>query len=503
MKYYLGIDVGSSESKATLLDEHFSAVKVVSCAHDLLNPRPGHFEHDAEKVWWGDLCRLTHRIFDECGVRPEEIAAVGCSALGADLVPVDENCVPLRNAILYGIDSRAQAEIDALNEKYGPEKVMEFNGRPLCSSDVPPKMQWLAGHEPDIFTRAHKLLTASSFLTARLTGRYTIDRFLAYGPFAPLYSKTDGSPNMEYVPEFCRPDQLAEVHETTAAVGTVTARAAADSGLAEGTPVITGTDDSAAEAVSAGVIEDGDLMLQLGSSLYMIGVCPQIIADRRVWSGGFLIPGRSCVQGGTNAAGTLTKWYRNEIFADVYGAERSGGENAFAVMSREAGMVPPGAEGLIQLPYIAGERTPINDPFAKGMLFGLTIRHTRKHMYRAAMESIGYTIRQHLDIFSENGITFRRICAVGGGAKSDEWLQIIADITGCRIEKADTSSGASFGDALMAAIGIGDIAGFPELRKVIGGGRYFLPDPANRDVYDRNYGIYKELYLRTKDLMRL
>lgn len=501
MKYYLGVDVGSSESKATLIDEKFSIVKTVSTAHDLLNPQPGYFEHDAEAVWWGDVCKLIRTMLESCHVLPSQIAAVGCSALGADLVAVDEHCKPLRNAILYGIDSRATKEIEWLNQKYGEAKVLEFNGRPLCSNDIPPKMLWLKNNEPEVFGNAYKLLTASSFLTAKLTGKYVIDRYLAYGPFAPLYNKNNGSPNMEYVPEFCRADQLAEVRETIDIAGYVTEEAASSCGLLPGTPVITGTDDSAAEAISTGVIENGDLMLQLGSSLYMIGVCQNLVKDTRVWPGGFLIPGCNCIQGGTNAAGTLTKWYRNELFADYFAVETSGGENAFEKMAKEAGEIPAGAEGLIQLPYIAGERTPINDPMARGMLFGLSIKHTRSHMYRAALESVGYTIRQHLDIFTENGIQFKRIYAVGGGAKSPDWLQIIADITNCEICRPDVSVGASFGDALMAALGIGEIKTFSDLRTIIAEGTCFYPNPENREIYDRYQRIYNQLYNRSKDLM--
>lgn len=501
VKYFLGIDVGTSESKAVLIDENYLVVSMASVPHGLLNPQPGYFEHDAEKVWWGDCCRLIHRILDESRIRPDRIAAVGCSALGADLVPVDEQCRPLRNAILYGIDSRAYEEIEYLNEKYGKEKVLEFNGRPLCSNDIPPKMLWLKKHEPEIFDTAYKLLTASSFLTAKLTGNFTIDRFLAYGPFAPLYSKKDGQPDMEYVLDFCRPDQLAGVKETVDIAGYVTEKASEECGLCEGTPIITGTDDAAAEAVSTGVAEPGDLMLMLGSSLYMIGICPKMVKDTRIWPGGFLMPGQCCVQGGTNAAGTLTKWYRDEIFGDYFAEEQKGGRNAFSRMSEEAGEVPPGAEGLVHLPYLAGERTPVNDPDAKGMIFGLTLKHTRKHLYRAAMESVGYTIRQHLEIFAENGIDFKRIYAVGGGTKSPVWLQIIADITGQEIYKTEVSVGASYGDALLAAMGSGYLKDLAQIRSLAKIGQCFFPDPVNKGIYEKYQQIYNDLYARTKDLM--
>ena len=501
MKYYLGLDVGSSASKAVLIDDSYSVVISASLPHDLLNPKPGHFEHDAENVWWGDCCRLTREILRKTGIDPREIKGVGCSALGADLVPVDKNCMPLRNAILYGIDSRAEEEIAYLNQKYGKEKVLEFNGRPLCSNDIPPKMLWLRRHEPEIAESADKLLTASSFLAAKLTGSYTIDRYLAYGPFAPLYRRENGMPDPEFVSEFCREDQLAEVRETTDIAGYVTEKASQQCGLAPGTPVITGTDDAAAEAISAGVLEEGDLMLMLGSSLYMIGVCSGRVQDKRVWPGGFIIPGLNCVQGGTNAAGTLTKWYRNEFFQDYYAQEEAGGINAFEKMSLDAETIPPGAGGLIHLPYIAGERTPINDPKARGVIFGLTLRHTRKHIYRAALESIGYTIRQHLDIFSENGIKFRRIFAVGGGTRSELWLQIIADITDCDIYKPDISVGASYGDALMAALGTGALSSFSEIRALTASGKKYSPNEANRQIYDQYQKIYNGLYQQTKDLM--
>lgn len=501
MKYYLGVDIGTSESKAALVNEEFQLVGTCAKSHDVEQPEPGYFEHDAQKVWWGDFCFLCKEIMNRNQVKAEDILAVGCSALGADLVPVDENCNPLRKAILYGIDARAGEEIAYLNHLYGKDKVLEFNGRPLCSNDIPPKMLWLKNHEPKIWKDAYKLLTASSFLAAKLTGNYVIDRFLAYGPFAPLYDPQSGQVNMEYTPLFCRPDQLAEVRETIDIAGTVTLQAAKECGLVCGTPVIAGTDDACAEAISTGVLEEGDLMLMLGSSLYMIGICRELIHDTRIWPCGFLIPGKNCVQGGTNAAGTLTKWYRDEIFSDCMIKETEDGVNAFQRMAESIHDIPAGSGGLIHLPYLAGERTPLNDPSAKGMLFGLSLQHTRSHMYKAALEAIGYTIRQHIDIFRENHMEFNKIYAVGGGAKNREWLQIIADITDCEIHVAQNTVGASFGDALMAALGIGKLRSFSDLRNIISDECCFYPRQENREIYDRYQKIYGMLYERTADLM--
>ena len=500
--YYLGVDIGTYESKGVLIDGECRVIAVHTERHGLENPRKNYFEHDAQEVWWGDFCRVTRGILAESGLKNSDIAAVGASTLGADLVAVDRDCMPLRKAILYGIDARAEEEIAFLNGKYGEEKVLEFNGRLLCSNDVPPKILWLKNHEPEIYEKAYKLLTGSSFITAKLTGEYVIDRFLAYGAFTPLYSTKDGSIDMEYCPQFCRPDQLARVCDTTDVAGAVTARAARETGLLPGTPVIAGADDSGAEAISTGILEKGDMMIQIGSSLYLIGLCDRIVRDPRIWSGGFIIPDTCSVQGGTNNAGTLTRWYRDNIFFDLAEKEGAGGENAYAAMLKGLEEIPPGSEGLITVPYFAGERTPVNDPKAKGILFGMTLRHTRRHMYRSALEAVGYSLAEHFAVFAENGVPIRNVYAVGGGTKAPLWMQIISDILGREILTADVTVGAAFGDAVMAAIGTGHFKSFSEIRPYIRTKKVYRPDREAHERYKPYLETFRELYRRNRDLMR-
>lgn len=499
--YFLGVDIGTYESKGVIIDGECRVVAIHTQRHGLENPRENYFEHDAEKVWWGDFCKITHALLSKSGLSNRDIAAVGASTLGADLVPVDADCMPMRKAILYGIDARAEREIEALNREYGLERVLEFNGRPLCSNDVPPKILWLKNNEPEIWAGAHKLLTGSSFITAKLTGEYVIDRFLAYGAFTPLYDTRNGSINMEYCEKFCRPDQLARVCDTTELVGCVTEKAARETGLRVGTPVIAGADDSGAEAISTGILEKGDMMVQIGSSIYLIGLCDRIIRDTRIWSGGFIIPGTFSVQGGTNNAGTLTRWYRDNIFFDLEAQEKAGGANSYQAMLEGLDQIPPGSDGLITLPYFAGERTPKNDPAARGMLFGLTLRHTRRHMYRSALEAVGYSLAEHFSIFKENNVEIRTIYAVGGGTKAPVWMQIIADILGMEIVTADVTIGASFGDAVMAAVGVGHFKSFAEIRRYIHPGRRYQPDMNNHEKYKPYVEIFRELYQRNRDLM--
>lgn len=500
--YFIGIDTGTYESKGVLVDEEFNIIASHAAAHGMENPKPNHFEHDAEKVWWHDFCEISKALLEKSGIDPKQIKAVGASALGADCLPVDENCVPLRKAILYGIDSRAVEEMKWLTEYWGEDQIIEWFGRPLCSSDVMPKILWIKNNEPEVYRKTHKFLTGSSYITAKLTGNYTVDRFLGLASFNPLYHR-DGSPNERTCEPICRPDQLAAVMNTIDIAGYVTEKAAAETGLSEGTPVIVGTDDAGAEAISTGVLQAGDMMLMFGSSLYMILCTDRLVNDNRIWREEFIIPNTYDISAGTNAAGTITRWYRDNLFEDCLKSEIETGLNAYELMMEGVGEIPAGSEGLITLPYFAGERTPINDPFARGIIFGLTLKHTKKHLYRSALESIGYSIGQHFSIFDEHKVKINTIMAVGGGTKNPEWIQMVSDITGKEIATAEVTIGASFGDAMMAAMGIQFFESYEEISKLIKKGEIYKPDSEKHEIYKGYQRIFDELYVRNKDLMHV
>ena len=355
---------------------------------------------------------------------------------------------------------------------------------------------------PEVYEKTAKFLTGSSYLCAKLTGKFTIDRYLAED-FAPLYNLTNDTVDEEHCGLYCRPDQLAQVRNATDIAGTVTAAAAAQTGLAEGTPVLVGTGDSGAEAISTGVFRPGDIMVQMGSSCYFVYLTDHLLKEPRLWPGTFIIPGVYSVCAGTNTAGTLTKWMRDEFYKDAVAAEAAGGENAYAAMAQEAAAVPAGSEGLVCLPYFAGERTPLNDPFAKGVYFGLSVNHTRAHMVKAGLEGIAYTIAAHLNLLEkEQGEALRRIMAVGGGTKNPVWLQAVADVTGREICTAKVTFGAAFGDAIMAALAGGAYASWDELANVVTADKVIRPDMAAHAVYEKQRVVFNELYTRNKDLMK-
>ena len=507
-RYFVGIDIGTYSSRGILLDENFQVVGDVSTPHGMDNPKPGWFEQDAEAVWWEDLCILSHRLLETTGIDPSQVSCIGVSALGTDCLPVDEDCNPLRPAILYGIDSRAGEEIRWLTDYYGEETVQKLFGHPICSGDTATKILWIRRHEPDVYEKTAKFLTGSSFLTAKLTGEYVIDQFLAKGSFRPLY-REDGSVNSETCGLYCRPDQIARAAVSTDVAGTVTAQAALETGFAEGTPVITGTGDSTSEAVSVGLVEAGTAFFQFGSSMFFYYCVDRFLGHYQSENGNgsikggkeFTVPGTYCLGDGTNAAGTLTRWVRDTLYAQEYARQLSGGQNAYNVMAEEASRIPAGCDGLMMLPYIYGERSPIQDPQATGMLFGLKGGHTRAHINRAALEAVGYSVYQHLLLFTEMGVAPKRVITAGGGTRNRTWMQIICDMAGMPITIPEPYQCSAFGDAMMAAVGCGRLEDFRALREALPEGTVLKPDEKNHRLYAGRYPLFRELYLRNQELM--
>lgn len=508
-RYYLGIDIGTHSSRGILLDEHFGVAADLSCPHGMENPRPGWFEHDAKEVWWHDFCWLAHELVGKAEITSTQIACVGLSALGTDCVPVDEECEPLRPAILYGIDARALEEQDLLTREYGPKRVQELFGHQLSSGDTATKICWIARHEPEVYARTYKFLTGSSFICARLTGAYVIDRSLAEGSYRPIYRMSSGEIDPDECRRYCRPDQVALPMTSTDVVGGITAKAALETGLAQGTPVICGTGDSVAEGVSCGLVSPGTLFVQYGSTLYYyycIDRPAMGFTSRRglgTLRGGrvFTVPGTFSLGDGTNAAGTLTEWVRDTFYGEETASEAAGGPSAWDVMQREAAAVPAGSRGLMMLPYIYGERSPLQDPDALGMYFGLRGDHGRAECNRAALEAVGYSTLQHLRLFEEMGLPATHVIVAGGGTRNATWMHIISDMLGLPVHMPHAHACSAYGDALMAAVGVGAIKGFAAIQDIIPEGAVIEPDEENHALYERLFPLFVRLYRDNKQSM--
>ncbi|MGH3766593.1 MAG: FGGY-family carbohydrate kinase [Pseudonocardiaceae bacterium] len=478
----LGVDIGTASSKGVLVRDDGTVVATATRAHEVSMPRPGWVEHDAETVWWADFVAISQELM---AMVAEPLAAVGVSGIGPCLLPVDSKDRPLRPAILYGVDTRARVEIDELNQALGSDTMLQRCGSVLTSQAVGPKLAWLRGNEPDTWAATRRFLMASSFLVGQLTGSYVLDHHSA-SQCTPMYDPVEHrwiedwseliAPGLE-LPQLCWPSDV---------VGEVQGSAAEQTGIPAGTPVVAGTIDAWAEATSVGVTAPGDVMLMYGTTMFLVEVLDRPRRSPALWGTVGTFPGTHNFAAGMATSGAITDWIRKLT-----------GESSFDGLVAEAQQSPPGSHGLLLLPYFAGERTPLFDPDARGVLIGLTLRHNRGDIYRAALEATAYGVRHNLEAMRDAGGQYRRLVAVGGGTKGGLWTQIVSDVLDAPQQLPRQTIGACVGDAMLAAIGIGQA---PEMTQWNPIATTIEPRRESVSAYERYYALYRELYPSTRPI---
>jgi xylulokinase len=478
----LGIDIGTQSSKAVLAAPDGRLVATARRPHRTRFPQPGRAEHDAEEIWWADVRALCAELLTPA--TRDAVAGVCVSGIGPCLLPCGPDLEPLRTAILYGIDTRATAEIAELEERYGAEAILARGGSALSTQAIGPKLLWLQRREPEVWARAAGWYMASSFVAARLTGEYVLDHHSA-SQSDPLYDLGRRDWAADWAEELSAGVPLPRLVWPTEVVGEVHAAGAAATGLAAGTPVVAGTIDAWAEARSVGVRSPGDTMLMYGSTLFIVGVTTEPVIHPNLWSTADLRPETTCIAAGMASSGTVTEWFRELVGQPI------------ETLVEEAGAAAPGADGLVALPYFAGERSPIFDPEARGVIAGLTLSHTRGHLARALYEGVAFGVRHNLEEIAAAGAELHRFVAVGGGATGGFWPQLVSDIAGIEQIVPEQTIGAAYGDALLAAVGVGLVEADADW--TVEHAR-LRPDPALRETYDRAYGIYRALYPATSEL---
>lgn len=482
MDLLLGIDMGTGSTKGVLVDTAGVVVASETVTHAMSLPRPGWAEVDAEGLWWREVCEISRRLVARIP-GSGRLAAMCVSGVGPCLVLCDAELRPLRPAILYGIDTRATDEISSLTAEFGRDAILDQAGTLLSSQAVGPKLEWVRRHEPEVFEAARGWYGSNSYVAAKLTGEYVMDHHTA-SQCDPLYATRRFTWNLPWAERICGRLPLPRLVWPSDVVGVVHAEAAEATGVPVGTPVVAGAVDAYSEAFSVGVRHAGDQMLMYGSTMFLVQILGEYHSDPTLWTTAGIEHGSLALAAGTSTAGSLIGWLQTIT-----------GGAPFEQLMAEVAAVPPGSEGLLVLPYFAGERTPVFDPQARGVFAGLTLRHGRGHLFRAAYEGIAFGIREILERF-DDAHSGTRTVAVGGGLRSSAWTQAVSDVTGRVQLVPEQAIGASYGDALLAAIGTGLVDRDTDWARIE---REVSPNPHTRALYDDLYGTWRELYPATRE----
>ncbi len=504
MKYVIGVDIGTEGIKGVVLDENLQILERVYIETPAcICPKPGWFEHDAEESWWGGFKKITEKLLQK--ICAEEIIGIGCSGLSPCLLPVDKDGRPLRNAILYGIDTRSKQEVKEMTTILGEEKILDISRRLLTTQSVGPKILWYKKNEPEKFEQTEKIFTSSNYIVYKLTGEYVIDHNQAF-EFSPFYNYCKRNWDREIIRLFNIPFKLFPPLKSPFDIaGFVTQKAAEETGLPVGVPVAVSTADAFAELASIGKLNEKEAVLIYGTTGIIMLIAKEVPIVRDLYVFPYVLSNNlNALGGGMATTGALTKWFRDN-FGDLEKLmEKRIGVSAYELLSKQAEKINSGSDGLIVLPYFSGERTPINDPLARGTVLGLTTRHSRAHIYRSILEGTAYGFKHHFELFSEYGLKVDRVIACGGGTKSNLWVQIVSDVIGYDQLLFNTPLGSEIGSAYFAAKATGLLDDFQVIRNTIssnGNIKRVKVDKDKHNTYEDYYKIYRKLYNNIKDDM--
>ena len=495
MQYWLGIDIGTGGSRALLVRRDGSVACGVTAAHEeILMHRPLWAEQRPEN-WWGAAREAIRGVLAKAGASGSDVTGIGLSGQMHGLTLLDGADAVIRPALIW-CDQRSQEQVDWINATAGPDMVLDQTANPVLTGFTAPKLLWVRDHDPASYERVRKMLLPKDFIRFKLTGEYASEVSDASGTALfdvvgrrwarPLIQKLGIDASI-----------LPDVVESPEPTGQVSESVAAETGLTAGTPVVGGGGDQAASAVGNGIVESGLVSCTIGTSGVVFSHLEEAAydPDGRVHTFCHAVPGKWHVMGVTQGAGLSLQWFRNQLAAGLTEEAAARGVEAYDLLTDEAAGVPPGAEGLIWLPYLMGERTPHLDAYARGGWIGMTAKHTRAHMVRSILEGVSYSLNDCLGIIESLGAGIEAVRASGGGAKSELWRAILAGVFRKPIATLQTQEGSAYGAALLAMVGTREYGSVEEAcRTVIVEQKRTEPDPALEAAYEVPYGLFRELY---------
>ncbi len=487
MTYLLGLDVGTSGAKAVLVAADGRVSATATEEYGLSNPRPLWSEQDPADWWRGSRAAI-QRVVSSAGIPADAIAGIGLTGQMHGAVFLDERDAVIRPAMLWN-DGRTGPQCVEITQRVGAERLISIAGNPALAGFQAPKVLWLREHEPHHYTRVRRVLLPKDFIRLQLTGEYASDASDAAGTLLLDLKRRDWSDEIVQVLEIPR-EWLPRVYEGPEVTGRLTRAAAEELGLPTGLPVIAGGGDNAAAAIGTGIIRDGVISSSLGTSgvLFAHSDAIRLDPEGRLHTFCHTVPDAYHLMAVTLSAGGAFQWLRNTLRGLLP-------DLSYDQLVGLAEQTPPGAEGLIFLPYLSGERTPHRDPLARGAFVGLTLRHGIGHMVRAVLEGVVFSLRDGLAIMRELGLNLDEVRAIGGGARSKLWRQLQADILGSPITTMAVEEGPAFGAVLLAGVGAGV---YPDVRAAVAAGvatrDTVEPNAQRLRHYDELHGVYRELY---------
>ncbi len=485
MEYLMGIDLGTSGIRVVLFDSACRQICEATREYPLYQPQNGWAEQDADD-WYRAAVAAIGEVLNTSGVAAEKIVGLGLSGQMHGLVMLDAEGIPLRRAILW-CDQRTAGQCRTITERVGAQKLLEITCNPALTGFTAGKILWVREHEPEVYAACRHILLPKDYLRYKLTGVFACDVSDASGMQLLDVPHRRWSQEVLQALEIS-PSLLADVYESPQITGNISPEAAALTGLSEGTAVVGGAGDNAAAAVGMGVVRDGRAFTSIGTSGVVYAHTDQLRTDPlgRVHTFCCAVPGAWHVMGVMQAAGLSMQWLRNNFYP---------GDSEYAQINSDAAQTPIGANRLLYLPYLMGERTPHLDADCRGAFVGLSAMHTRKDMARAVMEGVTYGLCDSLAILEEMGVKPAQMLACGGGAKSPLWRQMLADAFACPVRTSQQPNSAALGAAILAGVGVGLYPSVPQAcDAILRYGATAEPDAGRSRAYCDVYAVYTSLY---------
>ena len=505
MAYLVGTDIGTMGTKSVLVDHRGRALATAFEEYGVLTPKQGWAEQWPD-VWVQAVFDTIRKAVESAKVDPRDVAGVCVSSLyGGSGIPCDKGMEPLRPCIIWA-DRRATEECLWVRNRIGVDEIFKATGNIIDPYYGYTKMLWIKRHEPEAWRRIHRLMTPNSYCIFKLTGVESVDLSSAgnYGGIFDIHKRAWSEEMMEELGILRQffPEKILSSEEV---VGETTADISKNTGLKPGTPVCAGGIDAAVSALSGGAILDGDLASMLGTSMCNGFISHRPRLSQRLVNFPYVIEGHKYLYSFTGivTAGYCVRWFRDELGKLEQTQAADIGKEAYYLLDLEAGRISPGADGVIFLPHMmVGERAPYWDEHLRGAFLGLSVFHTKPHLFRAVLEGVAYAMRYSIEAARDAGLRINRATLVNGGAKSQLWRQIIADVTGLEIDYIPEAVGAPLGDALLAGLGAGVIKDYGVVEEWLENRVKVVPDEERRTIYDRYYELYKRSLDANREIFR-